>query len=477
MKNVKSLFTLSFFVLLFSVACAPQPVRVLVTPTQPEISVTLASPVSEAPTLTPSDEPTAADEPVAAAVVGTATPTFMGALVGASYTPPTTAPTAAPTQPAAETPAVTAGPTTTPLPTLDASRMGVQLDPNVDNDTWFYLMDRVSQLGVGWIKIQFNWNFYQPNAADEWSDNMRRIELYLFEANRRGLNVMISLAKAPNWSRSNPVDDGPPDDPQVLANFITFLYSGGPQEYNLMEQVDAIEIWNEPNLIREWGGQSMDGATYMRYFAAAYQAIRAANPTIPIVTAALAPTGDSPDSRDDRAYLQEMYAAGLGSYHDIYVGAHPFSWGNAPDAVCCNAVEGQGWDDNPRFFFMDTLNDYRNIMNQNGHSDVQMWLTEFGWATWERFTSPVPQEWMTYNNEWQQGQYIIRAFEIGQQRGDIGVMMLWNLNFANETSVNSSNELAAYAIMPDIRIRPAFWMIHDAVRPPEERFNQYDMGS
>jgi hypothetical protein len=353
--------------------------------------------------------------------------------------------------------------------------MGVQVDPHVTNEAWFYIMDRVTQLGVRWIKIQFNWNFYQPGSATEWSENMRRIELYLFEANRRGINVMLSIAKAPAWARSNQTEDGPPDDPQVLANFLTFLFSGGPQEFNLMEQVDAIEVWNEPNLAREWRGQAMDGATYMRYFAAAYQAIRAANPTMPIVTAGLAPTGDSTESRDDRSYLLEMYAAGLGSYRDVYVGAHPFSWGNAPDAVCCDAVEGQGWDDNPRFFFTNTLNDYRNIMNQNGHNDVQMWLTEFGWATWERFSSPVSQEWMTYNDVWEQGNYAVRAFEIGQQRGDIAVMVLWNLNFANETVVNASSEIAGYAIMPDNGIRPAFWMIHDAVRPPEQRLNRYDM--
>ena len=287
---------------------------------------------------------------------------------------------------------------------------------------------------------------------------------------------MISIAKAPDWSRSNPVDDGPPDDPQTLANFLTFLFSGGPQQYNLMEQVDAIEVWNEPNLLREWGGQPMDGAAYMRYFDAAYQAIRAANPTIPIVTAGLAPTGDSDVSREDRAYLREMYAAGLGNYTDVHIGVHPFSWGNAPDAMCCNAVEGQGWDDDPHFFFMDTINEYRDIMNQNGHQNAQMWFTEFGWGTWERFSSPVPQEWMTYTDEWEQGNYIIRAFEIGQQRGDIGLMMLWNLNFANETLVNNSDELAAYSILPYVRIRPAFWMLYDAVRPLEQRLNRYDMG-
>lgn len=475
MKNVNPhTHQILLSILLIITACVPMPaVRVYVTPTAAQTETPVSSSTLVMPTET--QAPAAAQ---AITPAPTSSPTFLGAVVGPSYTPPVPTQTPLPTSELPPTLAPTntpSGPTPTPIPTLDPSRMGVQIDPNVTNEAWFYIMDRVTQLGVRWIKIQFNWNFYQPASATEWSENMRRIELYLFEANRRGINVMLSIAKAPAWARSNQIEDGPPDDPQVLANFLTFLFSGGPQEFNLMEQVDAIEVWNEPNLAREWRGQPMDGATYMRYFAAAYQAIRAANPTIPIVTAGLAPTGDSTESRDDRSYLTEMYAAGLGSYRDVYIGAHPFSWGNPPDAVCCDAVAGQGWDDNPRFFFMNTLNDYRDIMNQNGHNDIQMWLTEFGWATWERFSSPISQEWMTYNDLWEQANYTVRAFEIGQQRGDIAVMVLWNLNFANETVVNASSEIAGYAIMPDNGIRPAFWMIHDAVRPPEQRLNRYDM--
>ena len=29
------------------------------------------------------------------------------------------------------------------------------------------------------------------------------------------------------------------------------------------------------------------------------------------------------------------------------------------------------------------MEDYHNIMVNNGHSNVQLWATEFGWATWD----------------------------------------------------------------------------------------------
>jgi hypothetical protein len=187
---------------------------------------------------------------------------------------------------------------------------------------------------------------------------------------------------------------------------------------------------------------------------------------MPIVTAGLAPTSDSDVTRDDRAFLREMYAAGLGNYRDIQVGIHPYGWGNAPDARCCDLGGDRGWDDDPHFFFLENLDAFRNIMNQNGHADVQLWVTEFGWATWDGFGTAAPEPWMTYNDRWDQANYTIRAFEIGQQRADVGIMFLWNLNFATQRLVERRDERAAYAIVTD-SIRPTFWMLYDAVRPNE----------
>ena len=43
-------------------------------------------------------------------------------------------------------------------------------------------------------------------------------------------------------------NDGPPDDPQDLADFMTLLLN------QMGNSVDAIEVWNEPNLLLEWDG-------------------------------------------------------------------------------------------------------------------------------------------------------------------------------------------------------------------------------
>ncbi|OQY84082.1 MAG: hypothetical protein B6D42_06175 [Anaerolineae bacterium UTCFX5] len=43
--------------------------------------------------------------------------------------------------------------------------------------------------------------------------------------------------------------------------------------------------------------------------------------------------------------------------------------------------------------------------------------------------------------------YIVDAFRIAQGLDFMGPMFLWNLNFANETAVQSANEYAGYSLL------------------------------
>jgi hypothetical protein len=205
--------------------------------------------------------------------------------------------------------------------------------------------------------------------------------------------------------------------------------------------------------------------------------VRAYSPSVTIVVAGLAPTGNSEGSVDDSEFLRQMYAAGLGRYSDVVLGAHPYGWGNPPDARCCGT---RGWDENPHFYYAETLDTYRAILDANGHAGVQMWITEFGYASWDGFPLEAPQPWMAFNSRWAQGGYTIRAIQLAQERGDIGVKILWNLNFATLSGlIGGRDERAAYSMLvrgdgcqvnpdsPNITERPLFWMLFDAVRHDE----------
>lgn len=484
-------------------ACASTPTIVIyVTPTLPSADLASAVLTTLQKNALPTDLPTAvqADFTPVTQVANVSAPTFIGSVLEPGYTlPPSTTPLPSSTPSQGPTLAHTPTPTLesmivtptlqiTTLPDLDPHRMGIQLDPNLNQDDWRKSLGSIQRLGVKWLKVQIAWKQLQPDGPDEVSEDFRRLEIYLEEAYNAGLDILISVAKAPVWARSNHNEDGPPDDPQMLVRFVNLML----QEFGT--SLDAIEVWNEPNLAREWQGQPLDGQSYMRYFAPTRNAINQyaeamkTDPKTPrttplyVITAGLAPTGDSPDggSRNDRSYLQEMYLAGLGNNLDVFVGIHPYGWGNPPDAICCHIPNPPGWDDDPHFFFMSNVNDLRKIMVDNGHVGNKLFATEFGYATWDNFPGAPPQPWMAYNDRWAQGNYTIRAYQIAQSYDFMGPMILWNLNVASKGTISNRDEQAAYSITfpgnscvfnidsPDSTERPLYWMIYDAVRPNEQ---------
>jgi len=319
--------------------------------------------------------------------------------------------------------------------------MGVQIHGFLTDSDWDGMLARAKALGVGWIKVQFQWKELEPSRG-AYNELYRTMVLHIQRAHISGFHTLISFAKGPAWSHSGTLDDGPGDDPGNLTDFVTHVVADVKPEF-----IDAIEVWNEANLAREWGMRPLDGGDYMRFFRPIHTAIQnqekaqvGSDPThrIVIITAAPAPTASVPgNSVDDRAWLRALYASGLATLgDDIAVGVHPYGWANPPGAVCCKASPGvSGWYEYPSFYFLNTIQDYRAIMVQNNHASAKLWPTEFGWASWDGFpgSPPAGDEWQTLLNQAQQADYDLQAFYVAQKPpyyDYLGPMMLWNLNFA-----------------------------------------------
>jgi len=449
---------LSILVVLLA-ACAPQTLqRVIVTPTPPQNIAVL-----EAARPTDTQQPLTAVAAVATTVVSPtptqtqaiASPTQptplsspalgqgdqVGPIIDEDYVPPPTS-TPVPT----DTPAPTFSPTPA-LPPLDRELMGIQVYANVGIQDFYYTMEFTKPLDLGWVKFQVDWSNLQPDGPEQFDAAFSLFEDHVVRAKLAGHRVLLSVAKAPGWARSTDVEAGPPDDPNTLANFLRFMLN----RTKVGAHVDAVEVWNEPNLQREWQGTlPFDGQGYMQLFRPVYDAIQETHPQLAVITAGLAPTSTMPGSVDDRDFLQQMYDAGLAQYGDrVAVGVHPYGWGNPPDARCCQPGPERGWDENRHFYFIHNLEEPREIMMRNGHTDAQMWVTEFGWATWEGFDSPRPvdQGWMDYVTPLLQAEYTSRAFEIGQGLDYVGPMILWNLNFANSALIERSDEKAGFSLL------------------------------
>ncbi|GIW11676.1 MAG: hypothetical protein KatS3mg061_2733 [Dehalococcoidia bacterium] len=94
-------------------------------------------------------------------------------------------------------------------------------------------------------------------------------------------------------------------------------------------------------------------------------------------------------------------------------------------------------------------------MVQYGDAGKQIWFTEFGWAS---SSNPYPEySYARDNSEEQQAQYLVRAFQIGKEKGYIGPMFVWNLNFAASAEPDDRYAKRAFSVLyPDGRPRPAY---------------------
>ena len=316
---------------------------------------------------------------------------------------------------------------------------GIQFDPGNLGES----VGGTKDLGMRWAKWQVPWKDFEGGGPGQrnWPDDV------VAAFNGAGINLLASIVKAPQWARGPNADmsvEGPPADPNAYASFV------GEFAGRYCGRVQAIEVWNEQNLHYEWGNEPLDAARYVRLLRAAYGAIKRACPSTIVVSGAPTPTGALPPAAiRDTTYLEQMYRAGLKGVCDA-VGVHPSGFGNPADATF------QAWQagnysrpshvSDPSFYFRNTMEQYRNIMVKYGDGGKRLWPTEFGWAS---SGSPYPgYEYATYNSDYQQGEYIVRAYEIMRNWGWVGVAFLWNLNY-------NHGEQAAFRVLG----RTAYGMI------------------
>ncbi len=334
----------------------------------------------------------------------------------------TTAPTDLPTGTPAPTDTITSTPepTSTPVPdfplyegpALNRSELGTQI--HLHREDLDALIEHMRVLGVGWVKVQVSWKIYQPEAGRYDDFRLDELDRLVEAAAANDIQVMLGVAKAPEWSRPTTDQDGPPSDFgnfQAFMNFLAGRYQG---------RVAAYELWNEPNLQREWTGFPLDAVSLVELLRAGAAGVRAADPEAVLISAAPATTGinDGVTAIDDRVFLQQMVAAGLPGVVDA-IGAHPYGWANPPDSTASSpdpAVPSH--NNHPSFFYLDTLQDYRAILDRAGYPDKPIWVTEFGWGSYDGMGVPAPEgvAYMSNVNEWQQATYTLRAYEMAHER-------------------------------------------------------------
>ncbi|MCS7060790.1 MAG: hypothetical protein RMN25_06440 [Anaerolineae bacterium] len=190
--------------------------------------------------------------------------------------------------------------------------------------------------------------------------------------------------------------------------------------------VDAIEVWNEPNLDREYGYGKVDPANYTNMLREAYRAIKAARRNTLVIGGGLAPTGAfgggcTLNGCDDAYFLAQMARLGAGRFMDC-MGAHHNAGMIGPDQTS-NAPVGN--PDHHSWYFWGTLNVTHNAFRGR----VPVCWTELGYVTGEGI-GPLPSGfvWGSANTLDQQAQWLARAVELSRNSRKVRLLIIWNID-------------------------------------------------
>lgn len=323
-------------------------------------------------------------------------------------------------------PQPTPSPRPTPSPTPTPAAAGPMRSPDYAVHVFLWGSPQaerdlrlVKEMGFTWIKQQFEWRYIEPHRKGtfEWQEPDRLVAL----AERYGLKILARVDNQPRWSRSDTLFPGvgPPDRLEDFADFLTALatrYRG---------RIQAYEIWNEPNLAREWGNRPPNPTEYVAMLRLAYQAIKKADPQAIVISAGLAPTTASGAvAMPDTDFLRRMYQAGARDFCDV-LGVHAAGYKAppemSPDEVAVNPRYNHGEPGVGRIYCFRHVEDLRAIMVEFGDAQKQVAVLEMGWTSDTRPGSPYA--WHAVTEE-EKADYLVRAFQYAAQhwRPWIGVM-------------------------------------------------------
>lgn len=243
----------------------------------------------------------------------------------------------------------------------------------------------IADAGFGWIRQEFPWEDIEVDGRGEFTDTRfdydgdgvndtidawEKYDNIVNLAGEYNLDMIVRLSNPPAWSRAeNPETAGgataPPDDYQDFVNYAVAVaerYQG---------QISYYQVWNEPNIYPEWGEQVANPADYTRLLCMTYDALKAVDPDIVVISGTIAPTVslDGYFGYNDLVFLQNMYDNGAGDCFDVL------------------SAQGYGLNSGPTDRRMRVTHlsfarhmQYRDMMVANGDSHKPIWLSEVAWS-------------------------------------------------------------------------------------------------
>src|SRR3954470_1203683 len=223
----------------------------------------------------------------------------------------------------------------------------------------------VKKANLNWIKMAVPWRSIEPSCKNciDWDD----LDRVVLAASQAGLKIMARVDHTPDWARAVPAPNAQTDVVYNSADCVSEmarLYANGSPKGT----IQAIQIWNEPNLSREGGGTGVEAIISprsavqdMSVLGQSYLLIKEKDPTKIVVSAGLSPTGTNDGTAvPDDVYLTWLYENDLKEYADA-IGVHAPGYRSPPEAE----INSDPSFPHPSFYFR-RVEQMHDIMVQHG---------------------------------------------------------------------------------------------------------------
>ncbi len=268
-------------------------------------------------------------------------------------------------------------------------------------------VDFMNTAGMTWMKWQVPFVLGDDSLIDVARDRVNF-------AHENGFRVLLSIKGDKDELGTLGTDYYP-----AFAEFLGRISDLGPE---------AIQVWNEQNLDREWPNGQINPASYVEMLRQAHEAIKAVDSSIMVITGAPAPTGaEGAFGRsavwNDDSYYQGMANAGVTDYADC-IGVH-YNEGIVPPG-------NTGGD--PRNFYP---TQYLPLMLQRAaqpflNQDIPLCFSEMGYLSPEGY-GPLPAgfSWASNTSVAEQAEWLRDAINIIAEfeQKQVELVIVWNVDF------------------------------------------------
>ena len=286
--------------------------------------------------------------------------------------------------------------------------------------------DVMRAASMTWVKFQHKWIPGQDPSVVAGRINAAHAE---------GFRVLFSI---PGQSHPSSID---------YTSYVNFVKGVA------LLGADAIEIWNEMNLNREWPSGQVNPSLYVNnMLAPAYNAIKSVNPNTLVISGALAPTGVrvGNDIWPDDQYLAGMRNAGAARYMDC-LGVHHNAGATSP-LVQSGHPAGSHYS----WYLIGTHNVYAGTF-----PNTPLCYTELGYLTGQGYPPISPSfAWAADNTLAEHALWLGQAVRWLRGTGRVRMTIIYNVDFIHY----SEDPQAGYAILRPDGSCPACETLASAMR-------------